>query len=404
MSSIIKKINIDGFKSILNETIEFGQLNVFIGTNGAGKSNLLESIAMVSASIEGGIDYDRLARRGARLSAPEIFRSSFKNKKRKALFRIEVETNEYNYSMGISPKEGFSYHSESLVRRSDERCVAGRSNKGAKIDGIPLPTRVDKESSIISLYNTVHADFDDMTGIKNYAIYSPSTPILRGVSNDGSNKAPLGLYGGRLAEALKEILSNTEKRSRHLDELLIFFKLIDWMQSINTTSEIDSKLASEHISLGRNVLKYKDKYMKTNFNDIYAYDVSEGALYVLFTLLLLIHEDSPDIVAIDNIDSALNPGLIRTLMSQVSDIIKKKKNKQIFMTTHNPITLDGIDLFNDDHRLFVVERDKEGLTRVKRISPPPGMTKEQWENEYYGMKLSEIWLSGAIGGIPYGFA
>lgn len=165
MSSIIKKINIDGFKSILNETIEFGQLNVFIGTNGAGKSNLLESIAMVSASIEGGIDYDRLARRGARLSAPEIFRSSFKNKKRKALFRIEVETNEYNYSMGISPKEGFSYHSESLVRRSDERCVAGRSNKGAKIDGIPLPTRVDKESSIISLYNTVHADFDDMTGI-----------------------------------------------------------------------------------------------------------------------------------------------------------------------------------------------------------------------------------------------
>lgn len=325
MSSIIKKINIDGFKSILNETIEFGQLNVFIGTNGAGKSNLLESIAMVSASIEGGIDYDRLARRGARLSAPEIFRSSFKNKKRKALFRIEVETNEYNYSMGISPKEGFSYHSESLVRRSDERCVAGRSNKGAKIDGIPLPTRVDKESSIISLYNTVHADFDDMTGIKNYAIYSPSTPILRGVSNDGSNKAPLGLYGGRLAEALKEILSNTEKRSRHLDELLIFFKLIDWMQSINTTSEIDSKLASEHISLGRNVLKYKDKYMKTNFNDIYAYDVSEGALYVLFTLLLLIHEDSPDIVAIDNIDSALNPGLIRTLMSQVSDIIKKKK-------------------------------------------------------------------------------
>ncbi len=404
MSSIIKKINIDGFKSILNETIEFGQLNVFIGTNGAGKSNLLESIAMVSASIEGGIDYDRLARRGARLSAPEIFRSSFKNKKRKALFRIEVETDKYNYSMGISPKEGFSYHSESLVRRSDQRCVAGRSNKGAKIDGIPLPSRVDKESSIISIYNSVHADFDDMTGIKNYAIYSPSTPILRGVSNDGSNKAPLGLYGGRLAEALKEIISNTEKRTRHLDELLIFFKLIDWMQSINTTSEIDSKLASEHISLGRNVLKYKDKYMKTNFNDIYAYDVSEGALYVLFTLLLLIHEDSPDIVAIDNIDSALNPGLIRTLMSQVSDIIKKKKNKQIFMTTHNPITLDGIDLFNDDHRLFVVERDKEGLTRVKRISPPPGMTKEQWESEYYGMKLSEIWLSGAIGGIPYGFA
>ena len=37
MSSIIRKMKIDGFKSILNETIEFGKLNVFIGTNGAGK-------------------------------------------------------------------------------------------------------------------------------------------------------------------------------------------------------------------------------------------------------------------------------------------------------------------------------------------------------------------------------
>lgn len=404
MSSIIRKIKIVGFKSILNETIEFGQLNVFIGTNGAGKSNLLESIAMVSASIEGGVDYERLARRGARLSAPEIFRSSFKNKKRKAVFRIEMETDHYSYSMGISPKEGFIYHSESLVRHSDGRCVAGRSNNGAKIDGIPLPSRIDREASVISLYNTVHDDFNDMTGIKNYAIYSPSTPILRGVSNDGSNKAPLGLYGGRLAEALKDIITNTEKRVRHIDELLIFFKLMNWMQAIDTTSEIDSKLASEHISLGRNVLKYTDKYMKKNFNSLYAYDVSEGALYILFTLLLLVHEDAPDIVAIDNIDNALNPGLIRTLMSQITDIMKMKPNKQVFLTTHNPITLDGIDLFNDEHRLFVVERDREGLTKVRRVSPPPGTTKEQWNENYYGMKLSEIWLSGAIGGIPYGFA
>jgi hypothetical protein len=31
------------------------------------------------------------------------------------------------------------------------------------------------------------------------------------------------------------------------------------------------------------------------------------------------------------------------------------------------------------------------------------MTREEWEEKYYGMKLSEIWLSGAIGGLPQGF-
>ncbi len=338
------------------------------------------------------------------MSAPEIFRSSFKNKKRRALFRIEVETDSFTYSMGISPKEGFSYHSESLKRKGSDRYIAGRSNNGARLDGVAIPAKIDKESSIISLFNTLHEDFDELDAIKNFAIYSPSTPILRGVSSDGSNKAPLGLYGGRLAEALKEILMNEEKRKRHIDELRRFFKLMDWFQYISSTSDIDEKLASEHISLGRSVLKYTDKYMKSNFNSLYAYDVSEGALYILFTLLLLIHEDSPDIIAIDNIDNALNPGLIRTLMSQVVEIIEEKKDKQVFLTTHNPITLDGIDLFNDEHRLFIVERDREGLTRIRRIAPPSGMSKEEWEEQFFGMKLSEIWLSGAIGGIPHGFA
>ncbi len=401
MSSLLKKIKINGFKSILEEEVEFGRINVLIGSNGAGKSNLLESIAIASASIEGGVDYERLARRGARLSAPEIFRSSFKNKDRRALLRIEIETESYSYSMGISPNTGFSYHSESLFSKKTGKKVAGRSNNGSRLDGIAMSSKIDKEASIISLYRSIHDDFSDMEDIKNFAIYAPSTPILRGVSSDGSNKAPLGLYGGRLAEAFHEIVLS--KENPHRKELRRFFKLMDWFQSIGSTSNIDSTLASEHISMGRRVLKYTDKYMKKNFNSLYAYDVSEGALYVLFTLLLLTHEDSPNIIAVDNIDSALNPVLIRTLMSQINEIIVENELKQIFLTTHNPVTLDGIDLFNNDHRLFVVERDKEGQTKVKRISPPEGVTKNDWEEKYYGMKLSEIWLSGAIGGLPHGF-
>ena len=92
--SNLKKISIKGFKSILDQEITLGRLNIFIGTNGAGKSNLLEAIAMLSASIEGGIDYERLSRRGSRLSSPQIFRSAFKNKKRRNTFSIEASTDE----------------------------------------------------------------------------------------------------------------------------------------------------------------------------------------------------------------------------------------------------------------------------------------------------------------------
>ena len=38
----LQKITIQNFKSIQEQTIEFGQLNIFIGSNGSGKSNLIE--------------------------------------------------------------------------------------------------------------------------------------------------------------------------------------------------------------------------------------------------------------------------------------------------------------------------------------------------------------------------
>ncbi|HDG7815106.1 TPA: AAA family ATPase [Klebsiella quasipneumoniae] len=51
--SKIKSLKIKGFKSIWDQKIDFGRLNVIIGTNGSGKSNLLEAIAMISTSVEG---------------------------------------------------------------------------------------------------------------------------------------------------------------------------------------------------------------------------------------------------------------------------------------------------------------------------------------------------------------
>jgi hypothetical protein len=39
----LEKLTIKNFKSIREQTLELGRLNVFIGGNGAGKSNLIEA-------------------------------------------------------------------------------------------------------------------------------------------------------------------------------------------------------------------------------------------------------------------------------------------------------------------------------------------------------------------------
>lgn len=392
---IINKIHVKGFKSLWDTSISFGRLNVFIGTNGAGKSNLLEAIAVLSSSFEGGVDYERLARRGARLSSHEIFRSSLKHKKRLSSFTIEAEIGDLIYRSSINSVNNFNYHSEALDTK-DKKRLAGRSNVGSTLLGAPAEFKIDSSRSIISLYTAFAEEKNIFQDIERFAIYSPSTPILRGVSPDNSNRAPLGLYGGRLAEALLETINNTESKR----DLSRFFRLLDWFLSIGTSTPSSNKeLISEYVSLGRSVVLFKDKFMKANFNQLFAYDVSEGALYILFVLVLLTHKESPNIFSLENIDNALNPGLVRELMTHVVDILNRDQRKQVFLTTHNPTTLDAVDIFNDEHRLFVVSRKEDGQTEFNRIMPPDNMTKEDWQNKYMGLKLSEIWLSGAIGGL-----
>jgi len=139
--------------------------------------------------------------------------------------------------------------------------------------------------------------------------------------------------------------------------------------------------------------------MKLNFNTLYAYDVSEGAVYVLFVLCLLLHKSSPKFFALDNIDSTLNPGLVTSLVLEMAKHLSAEQDKQVLLTSHNPTTLDAMDLFNDAQRLFVVERGAGGGTTIRRIKPPDGITREKWGELLHQVKLSELWLSGSIGAL-----
>lgn len=398
--SIIKEITIQGFKSILDQKLELAQMNVFIGTNGAGKSNFLEALAMISASADGGISYYNLERKGSRLSSPEIFRSSFKNKTRKGSFKIEIKMDDYIYDMKINSTSEFSYFTEQFSKSNQK--IAGRSRAGSTLFGKSI-NKLEKDKSILGVLQSFADDYSPIiNNLKNFAIYSPSTPILRGVSEDTASQQPLGLYGGGLAKALSEVIRDGDVKEDK-SELQRFFQLFDWFQSIGTTTTPNLEVLPGQNLFGNIVVRYKDKFMSKKFNELYAYDVSEGALFILFVLVLLIHKKSPNIFALDNIDNTLNPGLVKKLMMNLTEIIKEHPEKQIFLTTHNPTALDAIDLFNENHRLFVVSRSKNGETSIERIKPPENTTKEDWENEYFGLKLSEIWLSGAIGGLPKGF-
>ncbi|MFY1962876.1 AAA family ATPase [Achromobacter xylosoxidans] len=408
LMATINKLSIEGFKSISKDTLDLGQFNVFIGVNGAGKSNLLEALAMLSSAIEGHVDYESLQRRGARLSSSAIFRSAFRNKERRNAFKIAAQMAESYYAVSVNAIDGFRYLAESLARGSKR--LAGRSNKGATINKRSIPNKLDNKKGIFPLLRAsldlgenggedFRKSVDAFSKLARFSIYAPATPLLRGVEPDRSAREPLGLYGGNLADALEDVIKDKDSDA----DIRRFFKMMEWVRSFGVTTETDPELVSGQLNLSGAKVRYTDKFMKTSFNSLYAYDVSEGALYVLFILVLLIHRESPDIFALDNVDNALNPGLCRRLMIQMADVLREHPEKQVFVTTHNPTALDGIDLFDPTHRLFVIERDEFGHTKSRRVAPPAGMTRDQWALQYGGLPLSEVWLSGAIGGLPVGY-
>src|ERR1017187_10495986 len=74
---MITKITVTSFKSIESAEIELGHLNVFVGANGSGKSNLLEAIGVLSAAADGKVTDQALLQRGVRPGVPRLYKSAF---------------------------------------------------------------------------------------------------------------------------------------------------------------------------------------------------------------------------------------------------------------------------------------------------------------------------------------
>jgi predicted ATPase len=69
---MVTKISIESFKSFEKVEVELGLVNVFVGANGSGKSNLLEAVGVLSAAANGRVDDEALMRRGVRPGLPRL--------------------------------------------------------------------------------------------------------------------------------------------------------------------------------------------------------------------------------------------------------------------------------------------------------------------------------------------
>jgi len=136
--------------------------------------------------------------------------------------------------------------------------------------------------------------------------------------------------------------------------------------------------------------------LSKHFNTALMPDCCEGALHVFYTLALLL-DTTPEELFIKNFGVALNPMIVRNLVGHMYEIAQAKK-KRLYLTTHHPAALDGINLHDNEQRLFVVSRNDQGHTVVDRIKVKPEVAGVPDR-----LKLSELWMRGHLGGLAQAF-
>ncbi len=397
---MIRTIQIDGFKSIASQPVELGRVNCFIGANGVGKSNILEAVGVLGAAASGRVDDESLIRRGVRAGMPRLFKTSFESRRTPPHIVLGAkgeEGEEFRISL-LNPLENpnpaWNFKTEYLSDTITE--IVSRGVRSKKTNQASMTNLAD--SAGLSALRIVELNPNNIAAkliqtLQNYAIYCPNTPTLRGSLADPQSRDPLGLSGGRLAEGFAEFRRQTlDKDDELLDSVL---ELVDWVANIETT-EAAGSLLSPSVPRGKYVLKFTDRFMSKSRNTLTASDASEGALYVLFCAILCLSPNSPKLLAIDNLDQALNPRLVTRLTAKLSSWLKKADaERQLLFTAHNPAVLDGLDLTDDEVRLFGVERNSNGHTQIKRIN----MTTELLAlNQEF--PLSRLWLMGRLGAVP----
>jgi predicted ATPase len=400
---MIRRVRIENYKSVPNLTLDLGRLTVLIGSNGSGKSNILEAIALASAAVQDKLDNEFLSSRGIRVTETRFMRSAFDKlattrEPRKTLtqksnrrpieravasdktINISVEGDDaVKFGCELRADEAASYPKWSLFRQINLEDLK---------DGQDTLKLARQTEITLDGFGRLLAEVDRLRTrragtLPGFLVYAPENSALRTFQAEGQI-LPLGIKGEGLFAHLKGLDSATHRD--RLEKIREKLKLIDWFESF---------VIPENLGPGERIIKTQDRYLSdgTLFDQRSA---NEGFLFLLFYMTLFISPETPAFFSIDNVDSSLNPKLCIALLQQLATLAKEF-DKQVILTAHNPAVLDGLDLRDEEQRLLVVDRNKEGHSRVRRVDPPKPSAGQ------LPVSLSEAFMRGYIGGLPKSF-
>ena len=114
--------------------------------------------------------------------------------------------------------------------------------------------------------------------------------------------------------------------------------------------------------------------------------LSDGSLQYLCLLVVLLHPKPRPVICIEEPELGLHPDIIPEVGKL---LIEASKRSQIFVTTHSDVLVDAL---SEVPEAVVVCEKVDGATQLRRLDKE---SLEPWLKKY---RLGELWMSGEIGG------
>ena len=366
--SKLTHISISGFKSFgSNENsldLDLKDVNIIIGTNGAGKSSFISFFKMLNHITTEALQL-YIGKNGG---AENILHYGSKKTpiiKSSLTFEKLGFKNIYQFTLAKSVKDSLIFLEEKINTNDNEKELAGGQKESILYAESQNYAGANAIKTILSQCRTYQFhDTSEFSHIRNSANINNNRYLF----DDGGN---LAAYLFRLQQQYPKYFNRIVSRIRYAVPQFGKFDLspdplnpssikLNWKSTLDN----DYILGPEHLSDG------------------------SIRFIALTTLFLQPPELLPNIILIDEPELGLHPQVIDLLASMIKECAQ---HAQIVVATQSPRLLDS---FDPEQAIVAETNTTTGSSNFKRLKEDD---LKDWLEEY---SLSEIWEKNIIGGQP----
>ena len=362
-------------------------LNVLIGPNASGKSNLIEAISLLAAAPR---DLPKPIREGGGVT--EWIWKGGGASKPVAELEVKVNLNEaigYRYELGLMEESGRSrLIDEAFSNRTGpepEPFEYYSFRRGRPVIQVRVPgeeQRQEHQLTDISLDQSILSQFrgDSYPELTWIAKQFEAIRFFRewSFSRFGEVRKPQRVDlpddflledASNLALIINDLQNRVETKKLLLEKLKLFSDRVE---------DLTTKVQGGRIQIFLHETGLRSPIPMERLSD--------GTLHYLCLLAILCHPEPPPLICLEEPELGLHPDILPTIADL---LIEASRKTQLIVTTHSETLVSRLSEFPE--AVVVCDRDDAG-TRLHRLEPAK---LQEWLERY---ALGEVWRMGELGG------